>query len=252
MADDLNGKVAIVTGGARDIGRAISMKFGALGASVVVNYNDSSEEAEKTLKDLEAIGAKATAIQADVSKEDGVSNLIEKATEKLGKSIDILVNNAGGLVKRSPVVGMEESLWDKVMAINLKSVFLMCRATIPYLKSGSAIINISSLAARSGGGPGAVPYATAKGGVLTFTRALAKELAPKRIRVNCIEPGVIATRFHDVFTNPEVRKNFPNTIPLGREGKADEVAAAVAFLAGDASTYITGEALQINGGIYFI
>ncbi|MCK4981568.1 MAG: SDR family NAD(P)-dependent oxidoreductase, partial [Victivallaceae bacterium] len=182
MADDLNGKVAIVTGGARDIGRAISMKFGALGASVVVNYNDSSEEAEKTLKDLEAIGAKATAIQADVSKEEGVSNLLEKATEKLGKSIDILVNNAGGLVKRSPVVEMEESLWDKVMAINLKSVFLMCRATIPYLKSGSAIINISSLAARSGGGPGAVPYAAAKGGVLTFTRALAKELAPKRIR----------------------------------------------------------------------
>jgi len=96
MADDLNGKVAIVTGGARDIGRAISMKFGALGASVVVNYNDSSEEAEKTLKDLEAIGAKAIAIQADVSKEEGVSNLLEKATEKLGKSIDILVNNAGG------------------------------------------------------------------------------------------------------------------------------------------------------------
>jgi len=252
MADDLNNKVAIVTGGARDIGRAISIKFGTLGASVVVNYNDSSEEADKILKDLEAIGAKAIAIQADVSKEESVSNLLEKATEHFGKSIDILVNNAGGLVKRSPVAGMEESLWDKVMAINLKSVFLMCRATIPYLKSGGAIINISSLAARSGGGPGAVPYATAKGGVLTFTRALAKELAQKRIRVNCVEPGAIATRFHDVHTSPEVRKTFPNTIPLGREGDADEVADAVAFLAGDASTYITGEALQINGGLYFI
>jgi 3-oxoacyl-[acyl-carrier protein] reductase len=252
MADQLNGKIAIVTGGARDIGRSISMKFGALGAGVVVNYNNSGQEAEKTIKDLEAIGAKAAAIQADVSDEKGVSYLLEKTTEKFGNSIDILVNNAGGLVERSPVVEMEESLWDKVMALNLKSVFLMCRATIPYLKSGGAIINISSLAARSGGGPGAVPYAAAKGGVLTFTRALAKELAPKRIRVNCVEPGVIATRFHDVFTNPEVRKNFPNTIPLGREGEADEVAAAVAFLAGDASTYITGEALQINGGIYFI
>jgi 3-oxoacyl-[acyl-carrier protein] reductase len=252
MADQLNGKIAIVTGGARDIGRSISMKFGALGAGVVVNYNNSGQDAEKTIKDLEAIGAKAAAIQADVSDAKGVSYLLEKATEKFGGSIDILVNNAGGLVERSPVVEMEESLWDKVMMLNLKSVFLMCRATIPYLNNGSAIINISSLAARSGGGPGAVPYAAAKGGVLTFTRALAKELAPKRIRVNCVEPGVIATRFHDVFTNPEVRKTFPDTIPLGREGEADEVAEAVAFLAGDASTYMTGEALQINGGIYFV
>jgi 3-oxoacyl-[acyl-carrier protein] reductase len=252
MADHLNGKIAIITGGARDIGRSIAMKFGALGAGVVVNYNDSDRQAKITLKDLEAIGAKAIAIQADVSDEKGVSYLLEKATEKFGDSIDILVNNAGGLVERSPVAEMKETLWDKVMAVNLKSVFLMCRATIPYLKNGSAIINISSLAARSGGGPGAVPYAAAKGGVLTFTRALAKELAPKRIRVNCVEPGVIATRFHDVFTNPEVRKNFPDTIPLGREGEADEVAEAVAFLAGDASKYITGEALQINGGIYFV
>jgi 3-oxoacyl-[acyl-carrier protein] reductase len=252
MTDDLNSKVAIVTGGARDIGRAICMKFGSLGARVVVNYNDSSKEAKKTLKDLQNIGAEAVTVQADVSQEAGVSHLLEKTMEKFGNSVDILVNNAGGLVKRSPVAEMEASLWDKVMAINLRSVFLMCKATIPYLKGGGAIINISSLAARSGGGGGAAAYATAKGGVLTFTRALAKELAPKRIRVNCVEPGVIATRFHDMFTSPEVRKTFPSTIPLGREGEAEEVAATVAFLAGDASTYITGEALQINGGLYFI
>lgn len=252
MAGHLNGKVAIVTGGARDIGRAVSMKFGALGARVVVNYNESEEAAEKTLRDLEAMGAQAVAVQADVSLAEGASYVLEQATQKFGKAIDILVNNAGGLVKRSPVVTMEESLWDKVIAINLKSVYSMCKATLPYLTKGGAIINLSSLAARSGGGPGAVAYATAKGGVLSFTRALAKELAPQRIRVNCVEPGVIATRFHDDFTSPEVRKTFPNAIPLGREGQADEVATAVAFLAGDASAYITGEALQINGGLYFV
>lgn len=252
MSENLIGKVAIVTGGARDIGRAVSMKLGTLGASVVVNYNNSSTEADNTVNDLRAVGAKAIAVPADVSDEKSVAHLLEKATETFGKNIDILVNNAGGLVKRSQVAEMEESLWDHVMAINLKSAFLMCRATIPYLKKSGAIVNISSLAARSGGGPGAVAYATAKGGVLTFTRALAKELSPKRIRVNCVEPGVIATRFHDEFTNPDVRKNFPNTIPLGREGEADEVAGVVAFLVSDVSAYITGEALQINGGLYFV
>lgn len=252
MNDELKGKVAVITGGARDIGRAIALKFGTSGAHVLVNYHESHVQAEDVVKEIQAAGSKALAMRADVSRWNEVQFLISETKRVLGNGIDILVNNAGGLVQRSPVHEMEESLWDRVIDINLKSVYLMCKATIPSMRTGGAIVNVSSLAARTGGGAGAVHYAAAKGGVLTMTRGLAKELAPKGIRVNCVEPGVIASKFHDVFTKPEVRENFPSMIPLGREGEAREVAEVVAFLVTNPSSYITGEAIQVNGGSYFI
>lgn len=252
MIDELKGKVAIVTGGARDIGRAVALKLGLGGANVMVNYYESRVQAEEVVKEIQAKGSKAVAVKADVSKWDEVQFLISETKRMLGDDIDILVNNAGGLVQRCPIHEMEESLWDRVIDINLKSVYLMCKAVIPHMKAGGAIVNVSSLAARTGGGPGAIHYAAAKGGVLTLTRGLAKKLSSKGIRVNCVEPGVIATKFQDVFTKPEVRKNFPSMIPLGREGETTEVAEVVAFLVSIASSYITGEAIQINGGSYFI
>ncbi|UCD70825.1 MAG: 3-oxoacyl-ACP reductase FabG [Syntrophobacterales bacterium] len=252
MEGELKGKIAIVTGGARDIGRAISLKLGSSGAHIVVNYNESHLQAQEVADEIQAIGSRALAVKADVSKWDEVQALMGEAKRAFGDGIDILVNNAGGLVQRSPVHEMDESLWNKVIDINLKGVYLMCRAAIPTMRPGGAIVNVGSLAARNGGAPGAVHYAAAKGGVLSMTRGLAKELAPRGIRVNCVEPGIIATKFHDVFTRPEVRKNLPGMIPLGREGGANEVADLVAVLVGSTSSYITGEAIQINGGLYFV
>jgi 3-oxoacyl-[acyl-carrier protein] reductase len=226
--------------------------LGLSGAHIVVNYNESHVQAEEVVKEIQAKGSKTLAVKADVSKWDEVQFLVGESKRAFGNGIDILVNNAGGLVQRSPVEDMEESLWDRVIGINLKSVYLMCKATIPSMRAGGAIVNVSLLAARTGGGAGAVHYAATKGGVLTMTRGLAKELALKGIRVNWVEPGVIASKFHDVFTKPEVRENFPSMIPLGREGEAREVAEVVAFLVTNPSSYITGEAIQINGGSYFI
>jgi len=147
---------------------------------------------------------------------------------------------------------MDEAFWDNVLALNLKSVFLVTKAVVPLMPEGSTIVNLASLAARDGGGGGALAYSAAKGAVLTLTRGLSKELAPKKIRVNCVSPGMIDTTFHDTFTSPEVRKTVASRTSLGREGTPDDVANAVLFLASDASAYITGESIEINGGIYFV
>jgi 3-oxoacyl-[acyl-carrier protein] reductase len=162
------------------------------------------------------------------------------------------VNNAGGLIARKKLAEMDEQFWDDVMALNLKSVFLVTREASPFLVDGGAIVNLSSLAARDGGGGGALAYSAAKGAVLTLTRGLSKELAPRKIRVNCVSPGMIDTTFHDTFTAPEVRKAVAARTSVGREGTPEDVANAVLFLASPAAAYITGESIEINGGIYFI
>jgi 3-oxoacyl-[acyl-carrier protein] reductase len=169
-----------------------------------------------------------------------------------GDRLDILVNNAGGLLARKKMDDMDGEFWDAVLTLNLKSVFLVTKAALPMLQEGSVIVNLASLAARDGGGGGAIAYSAAKGGVLTMTRGLAKELAPRKIRVNCVSPGLINTTFHDTFTSPEVRKTVASRTTLGREGTSDDVANAVLFLASDASAYINGESIEINGGLYFV
>lgn len=251
MQVDLKGKVAIVTGGARDIGRAIVLKLAECGASVAVNYYSSADAAKALVGEVTSRGGKAIAIRANVSEPDEARRVVDETRAALGGKIDILVNNAGGLVARKTMGEMDEAFWDHVMALNLKSVFLMSQAVLPHLADGGAIVNLSSLAARDGGGGGALAYSTAKGGVLTFTRGLSKELAPRKIRVNCVSPGMIATTFHDTFTKPEVRKVVASRTSVGREGTADDVANTVVFLASDASAYITGESIEINGGLYF-
>lgn len=251
MQVDLKGKVAIVTGGARDIGRAIVLKLAECGASVAVNYYSSADAAKALVGEVTSRGGKAVAIRANVSQPAEAKRVVDETRAAFGDRIDILVNNAGGLVARKTMGEMDEEFWDGVMALNLKSVFLMSQAALPHLADGGSIVNLSSLAARDGGGGGALAYSTAKGGVLTFTRGLSKELAPRKIRVNCVSPGMIATTFHDTFTKPEVRKVVASRTSLGREGTADDVANAVVFLASDASAYITGESIEINGGLYF-
>jgi 3-oxoacyl-[acyl-carrier protein] reductase len=252
MKLDLTGKVALVTGGARDIGRAIVLKLAESGASIVINYYSSVDSANALVTEVEGLGGKAIAVRADVSMKADVDRLIATTRTAFGGSIDILVNNAGGLLARKKLDEMDEAFWDSVMALNLKSVFFVTQAAVPLMPAGSAIVNLASLAGRDGGGGGALAYSAAKGAVLTLTRGLSKELAPKKIRVNCVSPGMIDTTFHDTFTKPEVRQAVASKTSIGREGTPDDVANAVVFLASDAAAYITGESIEINGGLYFV
>lgn len=251
METSFKGKVAIVTGGGRDIGRAVARKLSKLGADVAINYHSSEKSANDTVREIEQNGGRAIAVRADVTKSDEVKNLVAKTREAFGEDIHILVNNAGGLVARKSSLEMDEAFWDEVIGLNLKSVFLVTSAVLPHLADGGAIVNLSSLAARNGGGGGALAYSTAKGGVLTYTRGLSKELGPRNIRVNCVSPGLIGTTFHDTFTPQEARQSVSAATPLKREGKAEEVADAVIFLASNNSSFITGESIEINGGTYF-
>jgi 3-oxoacyl-[acyl-carrier protein] reductase len=248
---DLKNKVALVTGGARDIGRAVSIQLAKQGAVVAVNYYDNPTDAEETVNIIKANGGKAIAIQADATKDAEVKRLVESTLKAFSAKIDILVNVAGGLVGRKKLDEMEESFWDFVIDLNLKSVYLVCHHVIPNMNDGGSIVNFASIAAHDGGGPGAIAYATSKGGVLTFTRGLAKELGPRKIRVNAVSPGMINTTFHNTFTKPEVRQKVASSTPLQREGEAPEVANLVTFLASDAASFINGESVEVNGGVFF-
>ena len=252
MSDELKDRVAVVTGGARGIGRAVSLKLAGKGATVVVNYFGNKSEADEVEKEIRRMGSTSLAVEADVTRSDQIYSMIEKTVVAFGDTVHILINNAGGLIRRATIREMDEDLWNSVLDLNLKSVFLMSKAVIPYMKPGGCIVNVSSAAARSGGAVGGAHYAVAKAGVSNFTRALAKELAPQAVRVNSVEPGIIATRFQDDFVSPEQREKRRTTIPLLREGTAEEVAGAIAFLASADAAYITGAAIQINGGIAFV
>lgn len=247
----LEGKVAIVTGGARDLGRAVSVKLAAEGAKVCLNYFDNPEDAAETVKMIEADGGQAIAVQGDMTKAADVKNLFEKAVEAFGDTVHVLVNVVGGIVGRKLIVEQDEAWYNFLMDVNMRSVFLCTREVVPLMKEGGSIVNFSSQAARDGGGPGASMYATAKAAVMCHTRSMAKELGPQGIRVNALAPGMINTSFHDRFTKPEARENLHKTAPLRREGTAMEIADLVCFLACDESSYITGTSIDINGGVLF-
>lgn len=246
----LAGKTAIVTGGGRDIGRAICEKLAELGANVVVNYHSSATGADATVDAIKSAGGKAISVQADLTKWDECFRLVDEARKAFGDAVHVLVNNAGGLVARKTLDDMDESFWDHVMDLNLKSTFMMFKAAVPHMPEGGSIINLSSLAARDGGGGGSAAYATSKGAVTTFTRSMAKELGPKGIRVNAVCPGLIATTFHDTFTTDSVREMVASKTPLRREGSSADVADLVGYLAA-AGAFVTGANFDINGGLAF-
>ncbi|MGB4839067.1 MAG: glucose 1-dehydrogenase [Saprospiraceae bacterium] len=246
-----NGKVAVVTGGSRDIGRAISVKLAKEGARVVVNYHSSESGAKETVDEILSFGGMAIAVKADVSKVDEIQLLKEKTVEAFGDKIDILVNNAGGLFARKTLQEFDESFYNLVMGVNFKATVFVMQAFEPLMGPGGSIINLSSLAARDGGGGGSSLYASSKGAVTTFTRAMSKELGPKGIRVNAVNPGMIATTFHDTFTTDAVREKVAGMTPLRREGSAEEVADLVCYLASSDSSFITGGNFDINGGLAF-
>jgi 3-oxoacyl-[acyl-carrier protein] reductase len=244
-------KTAIVTGGGRDIGKSVSLRLASEGAKVLVNYRSDESSAQATVDEITAAGGTALLFRADVTKAAEVTAMVEATVAAFGGTIDIVVNLAGGMIARKTIAEMDEAFFDTVMDLNLKSAFLVTKAALPYIPSGGSIVNIASLAGRDGGGPGATIYATSKGALMSLTRGLAKELGPQGIRVNALCPGLIGTSFHDIFSKPEGRKATAGNTPLRREGHPDEVASAVAFLASDDASFLTGTNVDINGGLFF-
>jgi 3-oxoacyl-[acyl-carrier protein] reductase len=224
--------------------------MGRQGARVGVNYCKNQVGAEQAAETIRKAGSEALVLRADVTRNADVLAMAEAVRKEWGR-IDILVNNAGDLLARHTLANMTEEYWDLIMALNLKSAFLCVKAVWEEMvarKSG-CIVNVSSIAGRNGGGPGVAAYAAAKGGLLTYTKSLAKELAPHGVRVNGIAPGVIATPYHERYSPAEVMQRLVALIPLGRAGTSEEIADVIVFLASPAARYITGETIEVNGGM---
>lgn len=253
MIDDLKNKVVLITGASTGIGAAAAIAFGQNGAKVVVHYNKSKAEAEKVAAAVEKAGGKAMLVGGDVTDSAVCKTLVEKTVGAFGR-IDVLINNAGGLVERAPIETITDELFDKVLFLNVRSAMMCTGAAAQHMRKqggGGAIINVTSVAARHGGGPGASLYAGSKGFVSTMTKGLAKELVKDKIRVNAVAPGVIATPFHDRYSTPQMLEGFKATIPMNRLGSAEECAGAFLFLASEKlSGYMTGQILEVNGGQY--
>jgi len=251
--EDLKGRSALVTGASTGIGAAVAIAYAARGMRVAVHYNSSAAAAEQVVATIRAAGGEAFALQADVRDSAAIRRVVGEARDRLG-AIDVLVNNAGSLVKRLPIAEFDDAVFDEVLHINARSVLAFCREVVPLMRAqgrGGSIVNVSSIAARNGGGPGAYLYAGAKGFVSTATRGLAKELAPDRIRVNAVSPGVIQTPFHDRFSTPQLLESFKAAIPLARIGEPDDCVGAFLYLASEQlSGYVTGQILEVNGGQY--
>ena len=245
----LKGRTAIVTGGGRDIGRACVMRLAAEGANVAINYHSSSSGADSAVREIEKKGGAAFARQGDMTDPDDVAALVAAAVERHG-SVDVLVHVTGGLVARKTLPDITPEFWRDVMDLNVTSLLHLVRAALPHMGAGGSIVPIASQAGRDGGGPGAIAYGAAKGAIMTMTRGMAKELGPD-IRVNSVCPGMIDTDFHNTFTKNEVRANVAKATPLKREGRSEEVAELVCFLASERSSFMTGTNLDINGGLLF-
>lgn len=248
---DLKGKVAIVTGASSGIGRATAELLAANGARVAINFRRNEAGADAARAEIVRAGGSAIVVQADVTRASEIESLVERTVAELGP-VDILVNNAGSLVERLRILELTEERWDEVIDLNLKSAFLCCRAVAASMmeRKTGAIVNVSSIAGRNGGALGSIHYSTAKGGLITFTKGLAKELGAFGVRVNAVSPGVIDTRYHEQFSSPEMMKTYAGMIPLGRVGTPPEVAQVICFLASDAAGYLAGETIEINGGMF--
>ena len=247
---DLTGKTALVTGGGVGIGRAVATALADAGAHVALTYltHDGREVADGIV----ASGGRAVAFELDVTDRAQVDRVVDRAVTDLGGHLDILVNNAGGLIAKIPTTEMPDDHWTRVLDLNLTSVFRCTQAALTSMGDGGRIVNISSLAARNGGAPGSIAYASAKAGVHAFTRGLAKELGPRRITVNALAPGMILdTPFHETFTPSEAQAATIAAIPLRRAGLPADCAGAVLYLVSELAGFCNGAVLDLNGGVYF-
>lgn len=246
---DLRGKIAIVTGAGSGIGKAAAIALARNGAAVVVNYLTNEQGAAETVGEIQEMRRNALGLRADVTKRIDVMRMVAETLDNFGR-IDILVNNAGSIVKLMRIDDCTDEVWDQIMDVNMKSVFLCSQAVIPQMKEqrSGRIINISSLAAQFGGRGGSLPYAAAKAAVNSFTKGLASEVGQYSITVNAIAPGIILTPFHDQFSRPDRLQDVINATPLQRAGSPEEVAELIAFLSSEDAGFITGEVIGIDGG----
>jgi 3-oxoacyl-[acyl-carrier protein] reductase len=250
MFEDLKGRVALVTGGATGIGGAISVAFGAAGMKVAVHYHAGSDAAQDVAQQIRRTGSEVLLLQSDIIEAKAADELVNRTVEAFGK-LDVLVNNAGGMVARRPVETLDDEFFDAVMDLNVRQLVHACKAGAKAMKlnSSGSIINVSSISARTGGSPGSSIYSGAKAFVATFTRSLARELAPHNIRVNALSPGTIATAFHERHSTPEKLEATRKSIPLARLGRAEDCAGTALFLASEMlSGYVTGQVIEVNGG----
>ena len=248
----LTNKNVLITAGAQGIGASITRHFIDAGANVAIHYYSSAATANELMEYALQKGQKAVIIQGDLTKEADANAVVEKTTAAFG-GLDILINNTGSLVARKMLNEITTEFWQQVMDINLTSMLFVTRAASPYLtkNENSSIVNLSSLAGRKGGHPGSLAYATSKGAILTFTRALSTELGPKGVRVNAVAPGLIlGTSFHNTHTTKESAAATVAGIPIQRAGNAADVARAVLYLASEYDGFITGATLDINGGVF--
>jgi len=250
MASDLEGKAVLITGASTGIGAAAARAFARLGCRLVIHYNASREAAAAVAADCKALGGESVLVGGDVMRGSEVARIVADAMGAYGR-IDVLINNAGGMLGRVKIEDYTEDYLGRVLALNVTQVALFMHEVIPLMrrqKSGN-VINVTSIAARHGGGGGAIIYAGAKGFVSTATRGWAKEVVGDGIRVNAVSPGVITTPFHERYSTAEQLKAMQATIPMNRLGTADECAGTFVYLASDSmSGYVTGQIIEVNGG----
>ncbi len=244
----LKGRVALITGAGTGIGQAAALRLASAGAIVGVHYFTSELGAKQTVNQITSLGGQAFLLPGDLCREADAEGVVQRLIAKAGR-LDILFNNAGSPLKMTPIETCSLDHWQHVFDVNVTSAFLVTRASIPHLRANGngAIINNLSLSVQTGGSGGGGVYAAAKGALQILTRSLARELAPA-VRVNAIMPGVIDTPHHQVFSTPAKLEEYRKQTPLGRIGTAEEVADVVIFLASDASIFMTGAILDVNGG----
>jgi 3-oxoacyl-[acyl-carrier protein] reductase len=248
----LKNKIMLITGASSGIGQATAIAAAAEGATVIVHYNTNESGGKETLARIKSAGGNGILLQRDLSRSVQVTKMFDHILAEF-KRLDILVNNHGAIIKRAPIETITDDEFLKIIEVNLHSVFYTCRAAIKPMKEQKSgkIINVTSVAARNGGGKGAGVYAAAKGGVLTFTKALANELGSYGIQANCVAPGFVDTPFHSGNIQ-DVRNSFAERSPLKRVGLPEDIVPAILFLASDESKFITGATIDVNGGIYMI